>query len=147
MTELNSQELAEVACNILETIVFAFTEPLEGIPSFNSEKFLTAEVSFEGIHSGLMTLTAPESLCQEWADMMSTQKTETIHLDTLAELANIIAGHWVSRQFSDRELPKLNPPRVSATSIEQWKKIQEAESVATLSVDSLPLILSATVSN
>ncbi len=134
-------ELSEVASNILETIVFAFTEPLEELPEFEPARFLTAEVEFAGSHSGCLTMIAPNALCLEWAEMMSPKQSETIHLDTLAELTNIIAGHWVSKHFSNEELPKLQPPKVVKTSQEQWARIASSASLVTLSVDGHPLIL------
>lgn len=140
-------ELVEVASTILETIVFAFTEPLDGLPRFDAESFLTAKVAFSGSFDGTLSVTAPKCLCEEWAEMMSTKHTETIHLDTLAELANIVAGHWVSRHFSEKELPKLNPPRVSCTTVDQWDEFLFEPSLALLSVDGRPLILTATISS
>ncbi len=138
-------ELIEVVSNVLETIVFAFTEDLGELPSFDSVKYLTAEVSFSGGHSGTVTMFATETLCREWAEMMSTAPSATIHLDTLAELANIVAGNWVSRHFTDREPLKLHPPRVADTTLKQWSEIKTDLSLVTLSVDGHPLVLSVTV--
>ena len=145
MSHVSREELSEVATGILETIVFAFTEPLDEMPEFTPGRFLTSEVSFSGIHSGAMSMTAPEELCKEWAEMMSSKASETIHLDTLAELTNIVAGHWVSKHFSDRELLKLNPPKVFPSTTEQWEKLKSDPALVLLSIDSHPLILSATV--
>ena len=134
-------ELSEVASSILETIVFAFTEPLEELPDFEPASFLTAEVEFAGSHSGCLTMIAPIALCLEWAEMMSAKQSETIHLDTLAELTNIIAGHWVSKHFSGKELPKLQPPKVLETSQEHWTRMASSPTLVNLSVDGHALLL------
>jgi len=140
-------ELTDVTSNILETIVFAFTEHLDELPDFEPAAFLSAEVKFTGSHEGCLTMIAPKALCQEWAEMMSEQQSETIHLDTLAELTNIIAGHWVSKHFSNGELPKLQPPKVVTASREQWDRIPSIASLVTLSVDDHALIVFATTTN
>ena len=145
MNELYSNELNEVACNILETIVFAFTEPIDSMPEFESDKFLTAKVPFIGSKRGHLTMVTTEELCREWAEMMSSKASETIHLDTLAELANIIAGHWLSRHFGDSELLKLNPPEVSPAESSHWSDLASNPSLVTLTVDGHALILAAFV--
>ena len=145
MTTFSSDELADVASQVLESIVFAFSEPLDTLPPYNAEKFLTGEVTYSGSHTGKLTIVAPASLCQDWADMMSSKHSPTIVFDTLAELTNIVAGHWVSRHFAKDDKVNLNPPTVCETVQSSWEALANDPSTVALCIDDRPLVVQVTI--
>ncbi len=138
--------LNDVAQEVLESLLFAFTDKVDPIPDRIEVDSLVAKVEFTGARHGLLTVIAPESLCCEWSETMTSEQSPTKLSDMIAELSNIIAGHWVSRQFSGEAIMLL-PPTVARTCEAEPTRILDQQTSIALSVDGVPIFLSVELSS
>lgn len=114
--------LDEVVGAVLETFAFVFPEVSDEIVTDTAEKtdLLRADISFQGAVTGSLSIVAPLSVCSDMAANVMGVDIDDEDIpqraaDTLAEIANITAGHLCTRL--ERHAPThLLPPVVSRAS-------------------------------
>lgn len=114
--------LDEVVGAVLETFAFVFPDVADEIIIEIAEEteLLRADISFEGAVTGNLSIVAPMSVCADMAANVmgvdiDAEDVAQRAADTLAEIANITAGHLCTRL--ERHAPThLLPPVVSRAS-------------------------------
>jgi CheY-specific phosphatase CheX len=108
----------EVTKDVLERFTFMFTETEGDTPAFPAGNDpLQATIRFQGKGSGVLTVVAPRSLCQEMAanvlGMDAAEIGESAAEDALKELINIICGTLTWSLYGDREVFRLSVPSIA----------------------------------
>lgn len=90
--------LDDVFGAVLETFAFVFPEVSEAVVEPAEEDLLRADISFQGAVSGALSIVAPAAVCVEMAANVmgiepDAEDAAQRAADTLAEIANITAGH------------------------------------------------------
>ena len=101
---VESSALAEVACHVLETTAFAFSQVCAaGESSLPDVGVLRAEIRFAGDADGFIRLEAAYEAATNIAGNLlgvdCDDISETQAIEAMCELLNIIAGQWLTRAF------------------------------------------------
>lgn len=135
----------EVIKDVLERFTFMFTETEGETPAFPAgDDALQATIRFQGKGSGVLTVTAPKSLCQEMAanvlGMDATEIGETAAADALKELINIICGTLTWSLYGEREVFDLSVPVVAEVDARQAPDPAAGKNNVGLMVENRPLL-------
>lgn len=116
--------LDEVVGTVLEAFAYVFPEVAEGtVELAPGTDLLRADIGFQGAVSGTLSVVAPFSVCTVMAanamGLDADDAAAAAHApDTLAEIANITAGHLCTR-LEQHAATRLMPPVVTRTDASQ----------------------------
>lgn len=129
----HTQPANNVLCSVMESLAFIFVDPVsnEQIDWDNdlAEKYIHAQMQFDGPHKGTLHLYVPQIMMQSILENMLgedeiDQDSSNKQIDALGELLNVICGQilteiWGTDPIFDLRLPHVNP--IEQENIRQMK--------------------------
>jgi len=139
-------EIDGVFSPVLETFAFMAPEVVNAdeLPAVEGD-ILGASLSFSGAANGVLSIAAPSELCAEFAANVlgsdpDDPDAQIRGADTLGEIANIAAGHLVSRLVPGLAT-ELHPPVVSKMTPAEWEWHRGSSSARAYVVEGLPMVV------
>ena len=144
-----SSILTDVAMAVLQQLAFAFPEEADEsiLDTLPEEHLVRAVVHFSGMENGSVALTLPMDLARELYDSIvgddSAQEGDEVYIDSVKELANVVAGHFLSKMYGDDLSFKLSPPEYHESSRAEISERADEHTYAYLQIESAPFLASA----
>jgi hypothetical protein len=151
MTQLADylSELSRLACDVLQTSVFAFGFPCSREETLGVERGLAAQIEFAGPVSGTLTIAAPRALCADLtADLLALDADEVADeqtADTFKELANIICGQLATALCGEEPVVALSIPQTFPLGANGWRDLARRGGSTHLLVEERPVVLNLAI--
>jgi len=134
-----------IFCSVIETFAFAFPEECSDPDADPGDDIVRADIAFRGAVVGSLSIAAPAGLCNEMAaNILGVEADDQEALrrgpDTLAELANITAGHLCT-QLDPNRTTYLEPPVAARMEPNAWAGLTESEHCRRFTVEDHVLAL------
>ncbi|NTV53823.1 MAG: chemotaxis protein CheX [Candidatus Firestonebacteria bacterium] len=129
----NEQHIIQVTQEILETLAFLSTRPVEEVTAVRSERAAVG-VEYAGPTSGILLLDLPVDVLPELAANMlgvdpGEEGGEKQRQDALGELGNVLCGNLLGRINGAEPVFNLKAPRLlTAAELQQWRECGQAVS-------------------
>lgn len=128
-----------VFCHVIETFAFSFPDECKSVPEEVEGDIVRADISFDGAVVGTLSIAAPAQLCSEMAANIlgvdaDHPDAELRGPDTLAELANITAGH-LCVELDPMRTSSLEPPTAARLEPGTWNAFANHENTRLFSVE------------
>lgn len=138
--------LSRAARDVVDQFGTVLAEPAEDMHAFSRDACLLSCSCFHGPVAGLVSIAAPQRLCESMALGMvvgdgCAAESSLMAESLIAELANMIASR-VAFSLEPAELVFMTPPTVERSSHDDWVTLDGARDTVRLNVDGWPLLAS-----
>lgn len=147
MSTDTQDRIGSIFLDTVETLTFMFGDPVEkeDVPHMDVE-WSQARLDFEGAKSGYLALTVPSDVCAEIAANIMGMDVdevtdESVSIDALKELLNVVSGHIVpSLQGEDNDF-RLSVPTLVKLDGNLCYDLKDDPGTTCFNLDGNPVIL------
>ncbi len=142
----HSETLTRVFTEVLEQLAFMFVEPPDSDFAPAPPDPVSANMSFRGPFSGIVTLAVPREMAPVLAaNVLGLDPGDELGLqaarDALKELLNVICGNVLTAIAGDEPVFDLTVPDVEDFTAEAWDELADRPGTVYCIADEFPVLL------